>query len=100
MENSANVYGMNQGDRAEWAKDLEGVVVVDPGEALTAEYLYWVGCAGSFDDKNKRVTRAVATLLRRAGISVAILGPSEMCCLLYTSPSPRDISGSRMPSSA
>ena len=40
--------------------------VVDPGEPLTAEYLYWVGCAGSFDDKNKRVTQAMAKLLRRA----------------------------------
>ena len=44
-----------------------------------AEYLYWVGCAGSFDDKNKKVTQAMAKLLRRAGIDVAILGPSEMC---------------------
>jgi Fe-S oxidoreductase/nitrate reductase gamma subunit len=79
MENQGNPWGMSQGDRADWAKDLDGVDVVDPGEALTAEYLYWVGCAGSFDDKNKRVTQAVAKLLRRAGISVAILGPSEMC---------------------
>jgi Fe-S oxidoreductase/nitrate reductase gamma subunit len=79
MENQGNPWGISQGDRADWAKDLDGVDVVDPGEALTAEYLYWVGCAGSFDDKNKRVTQAVAKLLRRAGLSVAILGPSEMC---------------------
>ena len=79
MENQGNPWGISQGDRADWAKDLDGVAVVDPGEPLTAEYLYWVGCAGSFDDKNKRVTQAVAKLLRRAGISVAILGPSEMC---------------------
>ncbi|MGB8857632.1 MAG: heterodisulfide reductase-related iron-sulfur binding cluster, partial [Ilumatobacteraceae bacterium] len=55
------------------------VQVVDPGQPLEAEYLYWVGCAGSFDDKNKKVTQAMANLLRRAGITVAILGPSEMC---------------------
>ena len=79
MENQGNPWGISQGDRADWARDLDGVAVVDPGEPLTAEYLYWVGCAGSFDDKNKRVTQAVAKLLRRAGISVAILGPSEMC---------------------
>ena len=79
MENQGNPWALSQGDRGDWAKDLDGVEVVDPGEALTAEYLYWVGCAGSFDDKNKRVTQAVAKLLRRAGISVAILGPSEMC---------------------
>ena len=50
-----------------------------PATPLEAEYLYWVGCAGSFDDKNKKVTQAMAKLLRRAGIDVAILGPSEMC---------------------
>jgi Fe-S oxidoreductase/nitrate reductase gamma subunit len=78
MENQGNPWGMNQGERADWAKDLD-VTVVDPGEPFTAEYLYWVGCAGSFDDKNKKVTQAMAKLLSRAGISVAILGPSEMC---------------------
>ena len=78
MENQGNPWGMNQGERADWAKDLD-VTVLDPGEALTHEYLYWVGCAGSFDDKNKKVTQAMAKLLRRAGIDVAVLGPSEMC---------------------
>jgi Fe-S oxidoreductase/nitrate reductase gamma subunit len=79
MENQGNPWGMNQGERGDWARGLDGVTVVDPGEPITAEYLYWVGCAGSFDDKNKKVTQAMAKLLRRAGIDVAILGPSEMC---------------------
>ena len=78
MENQGNPWGMNQGERADWAKDLD-VDVVDPGDAFSHEYLYWVGCAGSFDDKNKKVTQSMAKLLRRAGIDVAILGPSEMC---------------------
>jgi Fe-S oxidoreductase len=78
MENQGNPWGMNQGERADWAKDLD-VAVVDPGDAFQSEYLYWVGCAGSFDDKNKKVTQAMAKLLSRAGIDVAILGPSEMC---------------------
>ena len=78
MENQANPWGMNQNERADWAKDLN-VDVVDPGSPFNHEYLYWVGCAGSFDDKNKKVTQAVAKLLERAGIDVAILGPSEMC---------------------
>ena len=78
MENQGNPWGMNQGDRAEWAKDLD-VEVLDPSSAFNHEYLYWVGCAGSFDDKNKKVTQAMAKLLKRAGIDVAILGPSEMC---------------------
>ena len=46
---------------------------------LDHEYLYWVGCAGSFDDRNKKTSRAVAKLLQRAGLDFAILGPSELC---------------------
>jgi Fe-S oxidoreductase len=78
MENQGNPWGMNQGERADWAKDLD-VTVLDPSDAFNHEYLYWVGCAGSFDDKNKKVTQSMAKLLKRAGIDVAILGPSEMC---------------------
>ena len=81
LENQGNPWAMSQGDRADWIRGpgLEHVTVVEPGEPFTGEYLYWVGCAGSFDDKNKRVTQAMAKLLRRAGIDVAVLGPSEMC---------------------
>ena len=79
MENQSNPWGMNQGERADWAKGMDDVTIADPSQPLTAEYLYWVGCAGSFDDKNKKVTQAMAKLLQRAGLDVAILGPSEMC---------------------
>ena len=80
MENQGNPWGMNQGERADWADKLEvDVTVVDGSSPLEAEYLYWVGCAGSFDDKNKKVTQSMAKLLDRAGIDFAILGPSEMC---------------------
>ena len=79
MENAANVYGMNQGERADWARDLDDVIVVEPGSQLEHEYLYWVGCAGSFDDRNKKTARAMAKLMQRAGIDFAILGPNEMC---------------------
>ncbi len=70
MENQGNPWGMNQGERGDWADDLDlengqTVSVVDPGEPFEAEYLYWVGCAGSFDDKNKKVTQAMAKLLSR-----------------------------------
>ncbi|HRE01256.1 MAG TPA: heterodisulfide reductase-related iron-sulfur binding cluster, partial [Ilumatobacteraceae bacterium] len=78
MENQGNPWGMSQAERGDWADGLD-VTVVDPGETFSAEYLYWVGCAGSFDDKNKKVTQSMAKLLKRAGIDVAILGPSEMC---------------------
>ena len=84
MENSSNVYGMNQGERADWARDLDGVAIVDPSGGSGAgelghEYLLWVGCAGSFDDRNKKTARALAKLLQRAGIDFAILGPGELC---------------------
>jgi Fe-S oxidoreductase len=52
--------------------------VIAEGERAP-EYLYWVGCAGSFDDRSKAVSRAVVEVLRRAGVSFAILGPRELC---------------------
>ncbi|MGF1595436.1 MAG: (Fe-S)-binding protein [Acidimicrobiales bacterium] len=81
MENSSNPWGMSQTTRADWIKDvpvevLEGDALTEP---FTHEYLYWVGCAGSFDDKNQRVTQAMAKLMDRAGIDFAILGPAELC---------------------
>ena len=83
MENSSNPWGMSQGERADWAKGLEGtdaeIPVIDPGDAFDHEYLYWVGCAGSFDDKNRKVSQAMAKLMTRAGLDFAILGPSELC---------------------
>ena len=79
MENSANPWGMSQTERADWAADLDGVRVIEGGDPFDAEYLYWVGCAGSFDDKNKKVTRAMAQLLERADVDFAILGPAENC---------------------
>ncbi len=81
MENSSNPWAMSQSTRADWAKDLP-IPVIDPAEAseaFTHDYLYWVGCAGSFDDKNQKVTQAMAKLLGRAGVDVAILGPNELC---------------------
>ena len=80
MENSSNVYGMNQGERGDWADGIDDdVAVANPSSTLDHEYLMWVGCAGSFDDRNKKTTRALAKLLTRAGIDFAILGPSELC---------------------
>ena len=79
MENQGNPWGMGQGERGDWAAGLDDVEIVEPGDAFDHEYLYWVGCAGSFDDKNKKVSQAMARLMRRAGLDVAILGPSEMC---------------------
>ena len=79
MENSSNVYGMDQSKRGDWTDELGFSVKVlgDPG--VEAEYLYWVGCAGSFDDRNRKVTISTARLLDRAGVDFAILGPRELC---------------------
>ena len=79
MENSGNPWGMSQSDRAAWTSKVDGVAIVEPGDPFAHEYLYWVGCAGSFDDKNQKVTIAMAKLLQRAEIDFAILGPSEQC---------------------
>jgi Fe-S oxidoreductase len=77
LETAGNPWGMPQGQRADWTEGLD-VRVVGEGERAP-EYLYWVGCAGSFDDRAKSISRAVVTLLQRAQVSFAILGPREMC---------------------
>ncbi len=79
MENSSNPWSMSQNERADWARDNDGVRVLAGGDPFDAEYLYWVGCAGSFDDKNKKVAQAMAQLMQRAGVDFAILGPAENC---------------------
>jgi Fe-S oxidoreductase len=76
LETSQNPWGVDQSQRADWAQGL-GVRVLEDGQA--PEYLYWVGCAGSFDDRAKKITQAVARVLQKAGIPFAILGPRELC---------------------
>jgi Fe-S oxidoreductase len=76
LESSSNPWGQPQSTRADWAKDVH-VSVLEDGQA--PEYLYWVGCAGSFDDRAKKISQAVARVLGRAGIPFAILGPRELC---------------------
>jgi Fe-S oxidoreductase/nitrate reductase gamma subunit len=79
MENSSNVYGVDQTTRGDWTDQLDFEVkrLGEPG--VTAEYLMWVGCAGSFDDRNKNVTISTARLLHKAGIDFGILGAKELC---------------------
>ncbi|HET9071740.1 MAG TPA: (Fe-S)-binding protein [Acidimicrobiales bacterium] len=78
LENQENPWGLSNAERLAWAEGME-VPVAEPGSPLGHEYLYWVGCAGSFDDKNKKVTSAIATLFTRAGLDFAVLGPAERC---------------------
>ncbi len=77
LEGTANPWGVPQSERAAWADGLD-VRVVAEGEHAP-EYLYWVGCAGAFDDRAKAISRAVVQLLQRAEVSFAILGPRERC---------------------
>ncbi|GMR02123.1 MAG: heterodisulfide reductase-related iron-sulfur binding cluster [Acidimicrobiia bacterium] len=79
MENSSNPYGVDQSTRGDWVDQLDFEVkrLDEPG--VTAEYLMWVGCAGSFDDRNRTATVATARLLHKAGVDFAILGPRELC---------------------
>jgi len=76
LENSSNPWGQSQSERADWAKDL-GVKVLEGGPA--PEYIYWVGCAGSFDERARKISQAVVRVLQEAAIPFAILGPRELC---------------------
>ena len=77
VERSSNPWGKAQSERADWAAEL-GVRILEEGETAP-EYLYWVGCASSFDERARKTAEATATLLQRAGVEFAILGPREAC---------------------
>lgn len=76
LESSSNPWGQAQAERADWAKGL-GVRVLEDGRV--PEYVYWVGCAGSFDDRARKISQAVVRILQKAAIPFAILGPRELC---------------------
>ena len=77
VERASNPWGKPQTERAAWAAAL-GVRVLEPGDPAP-EYLYWVGCAASFDERAKTSAESTAKLLQRAGVDFAILGPREGC---------------------
>jgi Fe-S oxidoreductase len=80
LENSGNPWGAAAQDRIDWAKGIEDDLVVVNGRIPPdVSYLYWVGCAGAFDDRAKKAVRAFAELMVKAGVSFAILGPQEPC---------------------
>ncbi|MGH2867586.1 MAG: (Fe-S)-binding protein, partial [Solirubrobacteraceae bacterium] len=77
VERSSNPWGKAQSERADWAASL-GVQILEPGDPAP-EYLYWVGCASSFDERARTTAEATARLLQKAGVEFAILGPREAC---------------------
>ncbi len=76
MEGRSNPWGIAPSERTKWCSQLD----VKPFDGETMEYLFYVGCAGSFDSRNKHVSVAMAQLLDKAGISWGILGKDEKCC--------------------
>jgi Fe-S oxidoreductase len=76
MEARSNPWGMAPGDRAKWCSTMS----IAPFEAGKTEYLFYVGCAGSFDSRQKHVTVAMAYILDQAKVSYGILGRDEKCC--------------------
>ncbi|MBM2616811.1 (Fe-S)-binding protein [Actinoplanes sp. LDG1-06] len=78
LENKGNPWGAPQNTREDWTKGLD-FEVPRVGEKEDFEYLFWVGCAGAFEDRAKKTTRAVAKLLHEAGVDYAILGEGETC---------------------
>jgi len=73
LEGDSNPYGIPAHERGDWAEDLD-VKVAEP-----AEYIYFAGCAASFDERNKKVARSTIQLMKEAGLDVGILGMQEGC---------------------
>ena len=76
-QNLSNPWSLGSNTRGTW---FEGMGVDTPQEDKDFEYLYYVGCAGSFDDRNKKVSAALSRLMKIAGIDFACLGNEEKCC--------------------
>lgn len=76
MERNSNPWGIAATERASWA---EGLDVPTIAEKPDAEYLYYVGCGGSFDSNHKKSTQSLVKILKEAGVSFAILGTEETC---------------------
>jgi len=79
IENNGNPWGVGFADRAKWAENL-GVKIMSEVNDDEVDVLYWPGCAGAFDDRNKKVATAVVKVLQAAGVNFGILGTEEKCC--------------------
>jgi len=76
IERNGNPWGIGYDKRADWAVGLDVKMMADDSNV---DYLLWVGCAGSFDDRSKKVSKSLVGILQKAGISFAILGVEEKC---------------------
>ncbi len=73
---NGNPWGLSQEDRFEWAEGLE-VPLIEPDKKV--DYLYYIGCAGSYDGANQKVVRDTIALLKKADVNFAVLGKTEKC---------------------
>lgn len=78
-DKKANPWGLPRRDRGKWAEDMPEGVVKEWDDEQPSEYLYWVGCAGAYDDAGQRVSKSVSRLMHKAGLDFAILGQREAC---------------------
>lgn len=76
IKKNGNPWGISQDDRFNWAQGME-VPVIEAGKKV--DYLYYVGCAGSYDASNQKVVRDTVNLLKKAGVSFAVMGKTEKC---------------------
>jgi len=76
LERQGNPWGMGAHTRTAWTEGLNVPLLADKPDA---EYLFWPGCAGAFDQRGQKIVRAIVQLLDQAGVSYAILGPEEKC---------------------
>lgn len=76
MENNSNPWGVGAHTRADWA---EGLGVKTMAEDSNVDLLYWVGCAGAFDERNKSITKSFVNILQKAEVNFGILGTEEGC---------------------
>ncbi len=80
LENSGNPWGANRTDRDSWISECDFPIRIVEGELPEdVDYLFWVGCAGAFEERAKKTTKAVAELLYMAGVKFAVLGKRETC---------------------
>ena len=78
-ENQSNPWGIPADTRADWASDLEVPMMAEIGEDEKVDVLYWVGCAGSFDERNQKTSKAFVKIMKQAGVKFGILGSEEQC---------------------
>jgi Fe-S oxidoreductase len=80
LEKAGNPWGANRNDREAWIAECDFPISVVEGVLPDeVEYLFWVGCAGAYEERAKKTTKAVAELLHMAGVNFAVLGKRETC---------------------